>query len=95
MYRLAITLTNDYSLHNSQLSTRVYCSLLFFYTESDNEVNMVDAAIIASEPSELVTVCAQIEGVTEIERGFTGQFVLMDDSAGKPIQFISMTIPLK
>ena len=46
-------------------------------------MNLVDAELSASELSGVVTVCAVIEGVTDIEQGFTGQFDLIDGTAGK------------
>ena len=47
--------------------------------ESDNEVNMDESAVTVLESAELAMVCASIDGVTEIERGFTGNFEIIAD----------------
>lgn len=53
--------------------------------EADNEVNMVQSIIDVSEEAGQLMVCAEIVDVTEIERGFNGQFEVEDGIlAGKP-----------
>ena len=53
--------------------------------ESDNNVNMVLSEQDVSEAVQMAAVCARIEGVSAIERGFTGNFEIIEDDelAGK------------
>ena len=46
-------------------------------------MNMVDQLVDGFETDQEVTVCAEIVDVTEIEQGFTGNFVITDGTAGK------------
>ena len=47
--------------------------------ESDNDVNMDESVLTVLESAGLAMVCASIDGVTEIERGFTGNFRIIAD----------------
>ena len=47
--------------------------------ESNNDVNMDESAVTVLESAGLTMVCASIDGVTEIERGFTGNFQIIAD----------------
>ena len=47
--------------------------------ESDNNVNLDESEVMVLESAEAAMVCASIDGVTEIERGFTGNFEFISD----------------
>ena len=49
------------------------------FSESDNNVNMVENGTVVLESDGIVMVCARIEGVSEIERGFDGNFQFIRD----------------
>ena len=53
--------------------------------EADNEVVMVDTDVDVFEEMGLLSVCAEIVDVTEIEMGFTGQFEVMEMTAGESL----------
>lgn len=63
------------------------CFIAYTYTctESDNNVNMVLSEQDVSEAEQVAVVCARVEGVSEIERGFSGNFEIIadDELAGK------------
>ena len=54
-------------------------------SEADNDVIMVEMDIAASEEMGEISVCAEIVDVTEIELGFTGQFEIIDMTAGESL----------
>ena len=60
------------------------------FSESDNNVNMVENGTVVLESDGTVMVCARIEGVSEIERGFNGnfQFIRDEDLTGEAVHVV-------
>ena len=63
-------------------------NIFIHFVESDNTVDMESASVDAFEIDGVVTICARIFGVTEIERSFIGHIAFVLSSAGKYQQFV-------